>query len=248
MTHVIVQVNADEVRQGVELTRRQFRTVTMVALTRTAQRARTDLQDEMRRAFDRPTPYTLNSMQVEPATRDSLTAAVSFKSGLGAKSNAPEKWIGIGVRGGVRRMKRAERALSFTRGGQQVFLVPTKYAQYDSYGNASRAQLVKILSALQALGDASQRKDRKSRGRRKREEYFAVWTKAPGLPPAIYQRRRTGFGNAVVPIYTFAKAAPTYRKRFDFEGKAQASARQHLPGIWSETLRELTQRYGWGGG
>lgn len=245
MTHVILQVNADDVRQNVELTRRQFRTVTMAALTRTAQRARSDLQDEMRRVFDRPTPYTLSSMQVEPATRDSLTAAVSFKSGLGGRSNAPEKWVGVGVRGGMRRMKRAERRLSFMRGGQQVFLVPTKYAQFDSYGNASRAQLVKILSALQALGDASQRKGRKSRGRRKREEYFAVWTKAPGLPPGIYQRRRTGFGKAVVPIYTFARSAPAYPQRFDFEGKAQASAREQLPRIWSETQRELVQRYGW---
>lgn len=47
------------------------------ALTRCAQYAqRTELPAEMRRVFSSPVAYTLNSLRIEPATKDTLSAQI----------------------------------------------------------------------------------------------------------------------------------------------------------------------------
>lgn len=213
--------------------------VTYTTLNRTAAAVLADEQAEMKRVLDRPTPYTLNSMRIEYARRNSLTARVLFKDGLGNKNRSPERWIGRQVSGGPRGMKAAEGRISReVIGGQQLYLVPTRYAPLDAYGNVSRAVIVKILSSIQALGDASANRRRRSRGRRRDEEYFAIYSNRPGLKPGIYRRMRTAFGAGVIPIFTFAKNAPKYSSRYDFYGTAERSAARHLPRIWAEVLSE----------
>jgi hypothetical protein len=218
---------------------RRVRYATYTTLNRTAVQVRQDEQEEMRRVLDRPTPYTLNSIGIDYANRDNLVAKVRFKDGLGNKNRCAERWVGLQARGGRRGMKASEGVLSRNvLGGRQVYLVPTKYAPLDAYGNVSRGAIVKILSSIRALGENSRSTTRKSRGGRRAEEYFAVYDKRPGLPPGIYRRLRTAFGNGVLPIFFFARQAPNYSTRFDFDGVARRSVQEHLQANWAAVLAE----------
>ena len=49
------------------------------ALTQAAIQAQTDVVQAMTQVFDRPTPYTLNSTYVIPATKDRLESFVQLK-------------------------------------------------------------------------------------------------------------------------------------------------------------------------
>jgi len=62
------------------------------ALTQTAIQAQTDIVHAMARVFDRPTPYTLNSTYVIPATKDRLEAFVRLKD-ESAKGLPAVKWL-----------------------------------------------------------------------------------------------------------------------------------------------------------
>lgn len=65
------------------------------------------LRDEMRVVFDRPTPYTLNSLRMVPARKDRLEARVWFKDEADGAQPA-SVWIAPEVYGGPRRNKPAE--------------------------------------------------------------------------------------------------------------------------------------------
>jgi len=218
---------------------RRIRYATYTALNRTAAQVKQAEQDEMRRVLDRPTPYTLNSVGIDYANRDNLTARVRFKDGFGNKNRSPERWVGLQARGGRRGMKASEGIVSRNLlGGRQVYLVPTKFAPLDAYGNVNRGAMVKILSSIRALGENSRSTTRKSRGARRAEEYFAIYEKRPGLPPGIYRRMRTAFGAGVIPIFFFSRQAPSYRTIFDFDGVAQRTVQQHLQANWAAVLAE----------
>jgi hypothetical protein len=234
-----IRIDTGPIEQLLDRHARRMRYVTYTTLNRTAAVVLKDEQQEMRRVFDRPTDYTLNSLMIEYAARDRLVARVRFKDGIGNQTRSPERWVGIGVRGGGRPMKASEGRLSReVLGGQQNYLVPTKFAPLDGYGNVNRGALIKILSSLRALGDASKSATRRSRGRRRKEEYFAVYRARPGLKPGIYQRMKTAFGRGVIPIFFFAKSQPKYSRRFDFDATAQRSVDQNLQRIWQEVLAQ----------
>src|ERR1035441_633525 len=71
---------------------RQLPFATAKALTRTAQLIKAAEVDEMRRVFDRPTPWTLNSVFITPATKDNLIARVWLKQDA-AKGTPAAKYL-----------------------------------------------------------------------------------------------------------------------------------------------------------
>lgn len=73
--------------------REQIPFAAVVAMTRTAQAVRDVQLTEMRRVFDRPTPYTMNSLFVQPATKRRPQAAVGFKEFAG-KGTPAWKYLG----------------------------------------------------------------------------------------------------------------------------------------------------------
>lgn len=215
---------------------KQLRYASAVALSRSAQRAKRALVDEMQKVFDRPTRWTLNSVYVSPATVGNLNAAVYLRPGV--TGGAAAKYLLPQIEGGGRDTKRFEKSLAAA--GllpQGWYAVPGDNAQLDGAGNMSRGQIVKILSALRASRDSTQnaapRADGRSRrgqkkkpgelgrGKRRLEEYFAVGP-GHGLPPGIYQRkkRRDGRPADVLPVIIYVKKT-AYRARFDFYRVAQ---------------------------
>ncbi len=215
-----------------------------MALTRAAIDARNETRNAMGSIFDRPTPYTLNSLQAIPATRKNPASAVEFRLFSGKGTPAPE-YLLPQVDGGPRRLKRHERALQsagFLPNGW--FAVPGEEAQLDAYGNMKRGQIVKILSHLRAFGSAGSNLNRsrttKSRGVRRKEGYFpAKPGNREGLPPGIYQRD----GADARPVLIFVARAPAYQPRFRFHAIVQATVRRRIKEHFDVALAHIARRF-----
>jgi len=242
--------------------RRQMPFAVSLALNRTAQTIARLERAEMRRRFDRPTPYTLNALRVVPAKKTSLTARVWFKDFAG-KGTVAEDYLLPQVEGGTRSQKRFERALR--RIGimtENEFAVPGAGAKLDAYGNMGRGQIVQILAYLQAFGEQGYRANMDAKGRarlarttkkRRGVEYFVsrgpgTWTgarswkngRAQHLPRGIYQRTSFAFGKAIKPVVLFVPRA-TYRPRFDFHGVANQVVHRDLLTELRKAMAEATR-------
>ncbi|SEJ57754.1 hypothetical protein SAMN05216201_11164 [Pseudomonas linyingensis] len=125
------------------------------AINHTAFAVRKVLQSEMTEVFDRPTPWTLKSLQVKQAKVGSgktvEDAAIYVSDYAASKDNAPEAWLKSEVYGGPRRSKRLEEALRYygiLPPGHMV--MPGKGARLDAYGNFSKGHMSQLLSGLGA--------------------------------------------------------------------------------------------------
>jgi hypothetical protein len=211
---------------------RQLPFVTAVALTNAMKDARTAEISEMQRVFDRPTRYTLNSIQVVPATKAKLVAELRFKEFGGTPA---DKYLGPEVRGGPRAPKGFERALraaGILWAGE--FAVPGPGAKLDAYGNLSGGQITRILSALGASRDASQNTRRRPRlaSRRRNLDYFVL--RGARAPAGVYLR----VGRRGIPVLFFVRA-PTYRPRYPF----YEVGRKVVPAAFARHFRAAWQRY-----
>lgn len=207
------------------------------------------IQAEMGKVFDRPTRYALNSVKwAEDLPGPS--AEVQWRGSEAFGETARQGYLKAQIYGGPRRQKASEIRLQRMRtGGQDIYVVPTRYAELDGYGNVARGQIVKILSALEALGgpgqgfDGNRKPGRRGRGRRRDEDYFAIW---PGsnqaLPPAIYRKFGTGAGAYIRPILIFAKKAPVYRQRLNPEAIVARTVQQDLPAVWADRVTKALTR------
>lgn len=174
----------------------------IVALTRTAVQVKADEIASMRSVFDRPTRFTLNSLQVRPATRANPSAEVSTKLGFG-KSVPAGRYLDPEVEGGQRRMKSHEKKL----GG---YTSPSRDAKLDQYGNISGSTYTRILSQLKVLGpDQNATNSKRSKRNRSREAFFR-------RDDVIYSRK----GEDITPVLIITKA-PNYTERFPFYRNAQ---------------------------
>lgn len=231
-------------------------------LTKLGQLVKKEEVAEMKRVFDRPTPFTLNSLQLTPAKKDTLSARVWFKDpprlGMGQHYLEPQ------VYGGGRELKRLEKLLKMKH------LMPGAGAKLDVYGNISRGQVTQVLSVLKAFNMAGYDMNLTSRsGKRNRKprDYFAVTKKRGGLLPGIYQRVQSGVGfgaktkkslpfgewqkgrtrgriasviraRGVKPIL-IQGSAPTYKARLDFHGIAQRTIDQNYQRVFSEVVADI---------
>lgn len=206
----------------------------VVALTRTALDVQAAEKQEMRSAFDRPTPYTLNSIFVRPATKAKPEALVGVKDDengvVGSSAIVPALYLGPEIDGGSRHVKRFERRLqldgAMPRGW---FAVPGKFARLDEYGNLSRGQITQILSQLtltKVSGYTANISARSRKGAIKRAggQFLALPKGRGKLIPGIYQVRDTAFGrSAPRPVVIFVPAVH-YRPRFHFDQVGRQAA------------------------
>ncbi|WP_291854839.1 hypothetical protein [Bradyrhizobium sp.] len=207
-------------------------------LTKVAQDIRDGERETIRAVFDRPTPFSSNSLFVRPATKHLLTAIVQFKEGFG--SIPAWKYLGPQVEGGGRRKKRHERALE--RVGilrSDEYCVPGKSVGLDAYGNMRGGDIVRILSRLGAAeGRAGYQMNATPRSRariaRTGGTTYFVSRGRRGSPDGVYQRRRGG----VMPVLIFVRA-PKYTKRFPFYERAHAIFHQRF----AIRAREAWTRY-----
>lgn len=223
---------------------------TALALTRTAQEAKREVERQLPMAIDRPTPWTMRGFRLWPATKARLRAEVDFRDSFGKGSHARD-YLSPQVFGGARKLKAFERSLD------RVGLLPSGYAavpgeaaKIDSYGNMHRGQIVQVLSYMRAFSEqgskaniTDKRKASLARGS-KSNRGIAYFVGRPGngrLPLGIWQRTHFGaLGTSIRPLVIFVKS-PTYRIRFNVPGIANRVAAQrfeaNMAKAWKEAMR-----------
>ena len=191
----------------------------VVALTRTAVIARKDVQKKMVQIFDRPTPYALNSIYVEPAKKEDTepVAKLGFKS-LDMESAKGKSWVNPQMFGGPRVQKSFEKAISDggveaagIQTGRFRFLVPTRIMKRDGYGNVPRSQLNKMKQDI--VGAVKEGSIQKTKA--PKVGYFVRYNK--GGRPMIFNRealaKRHDQGAKQFPAMIFV-AQPKYKPHF----------------------------------
>lgn len=147
----------DSVRKQLDaLTGRQFKEAAAKTLNQVAGRVAKEVRAEMTRVFDKPTRYTLQSVQWRPATADRLSMDVA-PTYFGGKGIDPQQFLRAQADGGPRRDKRAEVALrrvGILPAGMQMVVPRTPFkGSTDVHGNLKGSFIVQLLSYFQAFGE-----------------------------------------------------------------------------------------------
>lgn len=233
------------VTADVQANEKQVKFATRVALTRTGQKVKVAEEREMRDVFDTPTPFTMSSLYLRPATTTNLTAEVKLKDFAG-KGTPASVFLAAQIRGGMRGQKRYERALQSIGAlppGYRV--VPGEGAKVDAYGNMDRGQIVQILSYFRAFPEAGykanmtdQRRAALARGGKNRQG-FVYFVGRPGdrLPLGVYQRVIFGHGTAIRPVMIFVRST-IYQSIFDFEHVAETTIEAEYGSEFARALAE----------
>ncbi len=222
------------------------------ALNDAAFKMRTEMQNEMGRVFDRPTPYIMRSVHVKKATAASLVAEIG-PTYMGGKGVDPQKVLAAEVAGGRRRDKRSEVSL------RRVGILPPGYVTVipkepfqgsdDGRGNLRGPFITQLLSYLQAFGEqgyranmTQKRKDKLANIGRTASgyktiggvQYFVSLGELPGGKGVLDAKNRSihlapgvwarsGIhGSNIRPVLMFVRA-PTYAVRLSIEKLARST-------------------------
>lgn len=249
---------------------RQLPFATAKALTLTAKEAQAETYKEFERKFDRPTPFTMRSLFIKPATKRDLTAEVFVKDrAIGGKNpNSIAAMLRHQFGGGPRIVKVMESALRRAGLlGQGEFIVPGAAAKLDRYGNVSRGQLAQILSQIGVGGAGYDNAPTNSRRSRKNVAKAGkiFWSRGPGMPSGgSYRGSRKKFdpstgaydgtsyqhlprgawmrdGRSVKPLLLVVGSAPNYRRRIDMDRIGKEAVARHFNRIFAQTYREAVE-------
>jgi hypothetical protein len=238
----------DRVDKSIKELGRQFPVAVAKALTFTAERVKARLGQEMNTVFDRPTPYTLNSLYLKTATQNDLTAAVFMKDNT-SSARLPVNWLGPEIFGGDRKRKAFERALLFhgVMNTQRAYAMPGANAELDRYGNMSKGQINRMLSYFQAAENragykantSAEKKAKLAKGTRSSLgiTYFAIKSQKGHLAPGIYSK----VANRIKPVLIFTKK-PSYKPRFHFYKIGEETVNKVWPAILHERIDKEIQR------
>lgn len=178
-----------------------------LAMTRTAQGLEREEKKLLRTTLHKPTAYTKNFLAYKPASKADrpINASVFFREFAG-KGTPASKYLMPNVKGGVRRQKRHEKALS-AKVGRKIYTGPAKDAPLNAAGNINAGYYTKILSQVQAFGESGYRANAKRRG----SQGFYIASKG-GVAVGVRQR----VGTESKKILNFMDNPPSYRPRYPF--------------------------------
>lgn len=224
-----IKSNFQEIIDALDGASAQIPYASMLAINKTAEQVRSELKTEMVKVFDRPTPWTLNSLRILYATKSNLVANMAFKDRPGTEST--RSVLQPNVFSGRRHFKSMEaKLLNMGVLAPGWNAVPGANATIDAYGNMSQSQITQILNVLgEATASSGRTIDRLAKGNKKRNIYgFAYFVNpvqnagTPGrhLAPGVYRRVITGFGTSLKPVLIFVKGA-NYKSKLDFFGISQ---------------------------
>jgi hypothetical protein len=154
MIRVQTSCLADNLAELTDIDRNQIPFATVLSLTETAKLIKERLVGEMRTVFDRPTPYTLDSLRLIPVTKLKVEVRVWIKDEADGAA-AATRWLTPEVYGGDRSHKRSDvllRARGILPKGK--FVVPDAGMKLDSYGNIGQVSSRRscLASVLKAIG------------------------------------------------------------------------------------------------
>ncbi len=213
------QIDITKITQDLsEFQRKLIPQVTTDTINHVANIAAKKVRTEMSKVFDRPTPYTLNSVYVLPAKVVSTEAFayIAIKD-WPDKGIAAHKYLSPQIYGGGRNLKRSEDAL-IRKGYLPVGMlatVPGKGMKLNAYGNISGATMVSILSGLKAFNEAGYIANRTAKSAAKKKPRQFVVMDPPGKGVlGVYERYGTG-KRKIKPLLAFVKQ-PQYKQRLRF--------------------------------
>jgi hypothetical protein len=222
-------------------------------LTDIADIAKNNAVKEMKTVFDRPTPFTLNALKIERATKRKLEAKVLLKDPT--HIDDPHHYLNVEVAGGERGYKPFEARL-YRKGLIPTgdYAVPGPGADFDAFGNMKRGQVTQMLSALDAFGDAGFKANMGDKGRKrlgkttKKKRGMAYFAAEPGnkqgLAPGVYKRVNTGFGGAITRVLLFS-GATHYEPRISLERILEETYKSDGRSLFEKNMEEAMKSARW---
>ena len=243
---VDAKINAAEVERAFGSVAKDLRDWALAdTMTLLAGRVKSNQVAVMKQRLDRPTPFTLGGLSVQPATPRHPVARIWHKDGA-TKGTASGRYLLPEAEGGQRPQKRMERALShygmLRKGGAAI---PAPGAPLDAYGNVKRADVVRVLSALRAFqeqGYSANRSNSKRSQRNAAKNDFFI-TEIEGQR-AIWKRERFTLGEGLKPIFWLVDSMPRYRVRYPFWKIAENTVAAHYDSILSAQMQRAVNRAG----
>lgn len=203
-------------RQLKALANDQVPYATAVALTRTAQDAAKELNAELPKHLDNPTPFTRQAFTILRATKRDLRAVVLAKA-------AQAKYLKYQVDGGSRAPnKKAQRLPS------QIKL--------NAFGNIPRGEIVRLIALAKADKRLTKAKGRKLGVSSKVNLFYG--DPGNGRPPGIYKRVVNGEQQTLVPLIVFPQQQVQYRPRFPMRSIVERVVAQKFAAHFRVALQE----------
>ena len=210
---------ASEIKKIFDEEKRKGKKIIAMAMNMTAKQVKEELIEEMKKVFDNPTPFTLNSIYIVPAKPDKLIIKIGIKDFAGKGTSAAE-YLSAQIEGGTRAQKRSEKQLNrqVVGFGTSNYIMPGKGLKLNKYGNVTQGKMTQILSAISAFTETGYNANKTKDSIKKnpnQDKYFVI-TKGSNshLKPGVYYRRGKG-GKKIVPVLIFTDS-PRYSKRFHY--------------------------------
>ena len=238
------------------------------ALNKTAFEIRDAERAEMTKVFDRPTRFTLDSMFYRYATTSNINSYVAVKNSE-SKFHYLLPQIHGGNRPQKRFEFMLRRAGILGVNEVTVPAMNSPAVRKDRYGNMASSQIVQILSQLRSfyLAGSSQNETKKLKDKREKKvasnlkeaniRYFVArkgesrvgqgsWKtgeKVQHLKSGIWAKVKLAnmFAPKILPVLFFTPKA-SYRKRFDFYGVAEKTAKDQFPLKLAQARENFIQR------
>ena len=236
------------VQEAVQSLRSRALSAGVRAANNTAVDVRDAIRQEVRAAFRNVVPFVVNAVRVTHwAKREEPQAVVDVARTFGVRGEQVDDIFRTQVYGGTRKHKLAEIRIGWlSPGGRPIYMMPARFATYDSKGNPSRGELTQILSQLGVLNRGDNRAARKAkRVRKPQTEYFVIWSRGEAfnssgwdLKPGIYRRNSAG---RALPVYMFMKGKPQYRKRLQWHETARKTVAASAPKHFREEMARRAQ-------
>ena len=221
---------------------------TSLALNAIAKDVRDAEKEEMKKVFNNPVPFTLNSVKIKKySTKKDLEARLEI-SDDGAKGNAPADYLLPVIKGGnayATRFQKSLRAKGVLRAGQ--FAIPTQsdFLKTNKYGNVRPSMYSDILSDQQAYRSARSSNDLSVKqiikaGRRSKYRMISTQLsesmKYGGLQPGIYFNTPKAFENNEALLFSISNRPPVVPLKFKFQEVGKVAANKNLSKRFEQAL------------
>ncbi len=212
---------------------------------RTAGLVRKEIMAELPKVFDRPTPWTVNSIRY--SISGDGQAATLFVTDDRAKGISAQDFLRAEIMGGPRKDKRSEKALlsrGLLQGGEQV--APGNSGELDRFGNLRAGLIVQALSGIGAMHEMGfvANATARSRARAKRAQLAHASTgtrffvgKVHGGAPGVYEVLGRHHVRAVMHFI----ARPAYKARFNLQGLTNRFAAKIVPVQVRRVFHEIAE-------
>jgi len=230
-----------------DVERNRMPSVIRNALNDTVKSGRLEVQKEMDRVFDRPTPYAKRGVIYDAATKETLRAAVVVTGDRTKGALPATAFLGPQIEGGHRSHKAFERQL-IQRGLMKPneVAVPSREISLDRYGNMTQGFINRFMADLQidyrGAGATRVRSDASvKRNKNYRSARFFVPKRGSSLFPGVWQRDPST--KDIKPVVLFLRRE-SYRIRLKLRDVVERHANAEMPANFEKHFNRLIRPIG----